>query len=335
MRTDVVSHGACGPFLRLVGSWATLPADEERAKERVPQTVDERVDRVTVREWGTEYIAMKSAEGLKPASLSMIRSTVRSWQRWGGDRTLGSLTYRDGVDYVAWLRGRPGRTTGSTLSKMSVSKHVTHVKASLEIAQRVYPGFASPWILLPSGQPKVRPYIRYITMAEFDRLLAACCGHRGLRAYLSLCRLAGLRKNEAERLRWREIDLPARAIHIVPPSGEADSKHRERIVPIRDRLAIELAMAANEALPTPVVLPRRQTTNGKFYSQVLYPIYARAGIHDHTKVLQHLRASARRDWANAGINDTDLNEIMGHSGGVASGFYMRVDADVARRASRM
>lgn len=307
--------------------------DEERGPKRVPQDIDPRVDATTVREWSHRYVEDRESEDLAPNTMLSVRAGMAKWRDSPlAARMLGSLTFEDGVSYRRWLRDLRG-PRGAPLAKITVVKHLGQAKAALEHAQNVFRGYANPWRNLPSGQPRVRPDVVYVPMADFDRLLAAS-HHHGMRVLLSLCRLAGLRKGEAERLRWHDVDLPGRVLHVIPKGGERTTKARQRVVPIRTRLLAELEEAKRLGHERPFKSPVKQTGNGAFYERHLLPIYERAKV-EHSKPLHGLRASAERDWINEGLPPTDVYDWLGHSESVARQNYLRIDPDQLRRGAHM
>src|SRR5205823_6070153 len=78
--------------------------------------------------------------------------------------------------------------------------------------------------------PKIDKNWHYVSMAELEKLIAAC-NTNGWKCLIALCRLAGLRRGEAMSLPWAGVDMNNRRLIVF-----AQKTGQRRIVPIVPRL---------------------------------------------------------------------------------------------------
>lgn len=218
----------------------------------------------------TFYRPAEIIDGRKVAGIKSHRQTyiLIDWLvEYFGSRKLSSLTRSDLDAYKSWRlkqgdrRGKRGQLEPSGRRSISLST----VNRSLSIFKHMIKyAHAEGWISrdITLGSKAIDPdaekaRTRLLTEREEVRLLAACGGAREvhyersgktvtatvtvdnpyLRAIILLGLDAGLRRSEALKLEWQDIDFERDFIHI---KSQHTKTQRSRNVPLRKRLAEEL-----------------------------------------------------------------------------------------------
>ncbi len=180
------------------------------------------------------------------------------------------------------------------------------------------------------GRPLQSAEPHYVCLDDFEKLIAAC-GGGGLRSLVALCRLAGLRREEARVLPWagkemdsngREhwvgIEWDTRRIHVVGRE-KARGTRRYRVVPMCPRLhdlLVEAFAAAPVGHGTACGLsPYNLRRNGVATAR-------RAGLTPWPKFFQSLRSSCEIDWKTAGVAEATYCCWLGHSARVSRRHYV-------------
>lgn len=165
----------------------------------------------------------------------------------------------------------------------------------------------------------------YIDAKATQKLLEAC-ETEGEKMVIALCRYAGLRRGEALRLTWQDVDLDRRRL-TVAHAGVRTTKRRARVVPICPELA---AMLNRQGMldSSPVVAGLSASSSGYRRTRELF---RRAGMPDvgtHT-----LRKSRATEWIEDGHDPYAVAKWLGHSVTVAQQHYHRAtDAQMDRAA---
>lgn len=86
----------------------------------------------------------------------------------------------------------------------------------------------------PAPTAKLAP-----TWAQMDACIAAADGH--LRQLAILLRFTGLRVGQVMRLRWDDLDLDQRILHVRPELGKSAHERGGRLIPVSGHLVAELS----------------------------------------------------------------------------------------------
>ncbi len=79
--------------------------------------------------------------------------------------------------------------------------------------------------------------LRYLSTNEIKQLRETAEQHsQGMKAYIMLMLYCGLRSGEALALRWVDVDIVHKAIHVTPYSGWSPKSKLARVVPLPDEL---------------------------------------------------------------------------------------------------
>lgn len=180
----------------------------------------------------------------------------------------------------------------------------------------------------------------YLTQADMQQIYEAC-PDAGWRAFFALLRYAGLRRGEALRLRWADVNFEKNRICVNAPGTitAEDTKHYTRFVPIEAaRCPSGLAGILHETFDlaeagTVRVCDRVCSDNPKSFTTVntrAAKIIVSAGIAKYAKIHHTLRRNAEQDWA-AQYPQHVTSEWAGHSIEVSAQFYLRVPEELYAR----
>ena len=161
--------------------------------------------------------------------------------------------------------------------------------------------------------PVVRETV-YVSLDDLDRMLEAATD-RGHRLLLALCRLAGLRLQEAMFLEWRDIDWQGGRLTVRVRRGKRTTKERQRSVPMEPWLA-ELLQAEAGAPLAKVCGPMTKHRASALTADVM----AACGL-DYPDRHHALRRSLETDWLDRGLNPMSVCTWLGHHPTVAMKHY--------------
>jgi len=175
----------------------------------------------------------------------------------------------------------------------------------------------------PSAPP---PRDRYLTRAEFDRLVDACIQPH-VRLFIILALSTAGRKQALLDLTWTRVDFERGQIRLGVV-GEKNRKSRATVT-MTDRLRIELEEAAKGAV-TPYVIEYAGRKVGNIKKGFALAA-ARAGIENLTP--HDLRHTAAVWMAEAGASMSEIAQVLGHSDErITFRVYARFSPEYLRRA---
>jgi len=168
---------------------------------------------------------------------------------------------------------------------------------------------------------------RWLSVDEISALVAAV--PRRLLAMVIVFLNCGLRREEAQRLEWSDVDLTSRTL-TVRHHGEVTTKSRkERIVDLNDLAVRTLrdhrrAMRAKfRALPRQVFVTLRGTPIRNNLLRDIQAAYAKAGIEGAN--IHSLRHTFGAQSVMAGVDLPTLKELMGHASITTTMMYAHLD----------
>ena len=185
----------------------------------------------------------------------------------------------------------------------------------------------NPFIHLSGTSPRVDKDWHNVSHEDLQRLLGVC--DSDWRALFSLCRLAGLRRGEALRLRWTDVDWIEHRLTVVPEDGRESTKQYGRVVPIEHELHDILLETFDQAAEGQELVVNVDGGN--------VDIMARrrvrwAGFEVWLKPFHTLRKNRETDWAQQ-YPQYVVAEWMGHSIEVAAAHYLKVPEELYRKAA--
>jgi integrase len=272
----------------------------------------------TLREWIDRFFVLRG---------DLEESTVRAYRRvgdlliehFGADRRLDLIGKSDAANFRVWLEGHKHPITGQSLAENTRLGHLGRAKKIMAAAVADDKLTVNPFRGEKTTLVDVEREIRYITEDEAARILAAC-PDESWRLLFALCRLGGLRRGEALRLRWEHVDWNTRMLTVWPKKRKKTKKQRFREVPMRAAL-YDMMLQAFGAAPAGQTLVCPMPLNN--LDRDAKVILRRAGIPPYAKAFHTLRANCDSEWQQK-VSVMTASKIVGHAPEVAQKFYVRV-----------
>lgn len=216
----------------------------------------------------------------------------------------------------------------STRSIASVNRELALLRRILNVAVRegwiARNPFTAGETLISLADERKRE--RILTREEETRLLAACTGRRAhLKAIVVAALDTGCRQGELLKLRWRDVDLNARALVLQAFNTKT---LRERGVAMTTRLYLELERLWERSSKDPDALVFGVTDNVKnsFTAARKQARLPDVRFHD-------LRHTAATRLVAAHISISEVERVLGHTQVNTTYRYVNANAETARRAA--
>lgn len=273
-----------------------------------------------------EYRDERKIEGVR--GLATAQSQLKALKEYFGKRRLRSITYATLKAYRTQRLQTKSERTERELSIATVNRELSMLRRMLNVAQ------SEGWIPQNSfnkGKPLIsmadeRKRERILSRDEETKLLDACAPiqRQHLRP-LIICALdTGMRRGEMLKLRWSEVDLERRMIHVRAFNTKTMIA---RDVPISQRLDVELRrlweVSPKEA--TALVFGIRDNARMAFTSA-----RTEAGLQDVR--FHDLRHTAATRMARV-MSLPEVGRILGHSQPTTTYRYVNADAATILRAA--
>jgi integrase len=237
-----------------------------------------------------------------------------------GDVELGEVTDADARSFLTYLEALR-KPDGTALSSSSINRHLRDARRIWAIAVEAKLCRENPFASAAAREGRAKhkvgvAFTRYVPLSELAMLLAAC-PNESWRLVFQVARLAGLRRNEIERLEWGNIDLQARTITVEGDFEDGASregtKKRRRVVPVVPEL---YEVLANHPSRTGLLVDV-PTDN---FERAARGIVTASGVEFYGKPLHALRAAFENDMMDRHPIQ-DVAEWLGHSVEVAMRHY--------------
>ncbi len=180
--------------------------------------------KLTVAELLEQWLAAKTSEGIRPATLSLYRMAAEKWltPRIGAVEAR-ALTASQLGHAVEQLRGPNGSALGrGPLSDRSVQIAVTVLKAATAWAAAT--GLIARDPLIGYRRPRAEsPTMQAWSTAQARQFLGHVAGDR-LAVGFALALGRGMRRGEIVGLRWQEVDLDAGSLRVATTRICVDGK---------------------------------------------------------------------------------------------------------------
>ena len=218
-------------------------------------------------------------------------------------------------------------------SESTVCRHIREAKCIFQMAVDDEQIPSNPFRKVASTSPIPDKDWAYIDDAMLDGLLDVC-PTTGWRLMLAVPRLAGLRRGEAWRLRWSDVDLVGRRLTVRNPQSHRSTKKRTRQVPIAPKLYDLLFEAANDESNGEFVVARGSTPQPDHMHRGFGRLCSKAGVEPWRRWCHTLRKNCETDWARV-YPIHIVTEWLGNSPVVAMQHYVHAtDADFDHLAHR-
>ena len=262
--------------------------------------------------WLDYFVAER--QDLKRATIQVYQQTgKRLVDHFGAERRIDRI---DKVDAAAWHNTLPENLA-------TRAKHARSAKSMFAYAVSLDLIPDNPFKNLRSNAPRKMAEWHYVSERDLHKILAAC-KTPGWRNFIALMRLGGLRRGEALRLEWGDINADVRTM-LVKPEGYEGTKQRLRTVPVvPDLYDILQANHAGERVCDGV--------GPNNIDRDMRVILKHAGVEPWEKLCHTLRKNLESDWL-AKFPPLDVASWLGHSLKVAYDHYHQTTAEVMARAT--
>lgn len=273
--------------------------------------VDLRASQIPLRDWLQRWLSAKA--------LSVAPQTMRFYTRHANYIT-GSI----GHIKLEALEPSDVRRMISILSQTRLApRSVAHARTVLVSAlnMAVKDGAISRNVAEMVDPPRVATFAsRALSGDEIDRLLQATEGER-LRALFHIAVLLGLRKGELFALRWADVDLEERTLHVA----ESKTKAGRRTLPLTAGLVAELRQHWQYQQEERRLRSVRWKEHGLVFPSMVGTPISERGFHgifkrilrraglDHSIRFHDLRHTAITDWIAEGADPKTAQALAGHS----------------------
>lgn len=239
------------------------------------------------------YLVEEGTAGRSAATVEMWASKAGHLLRLLGDVDINDPKLYEHVNTYINTRIDEGAAPST------IAKELATLRAALKLAHKRRLMLLNPAAVLPSFSAPYVPRDRYLTQAEFGRLLAQLGEER--RLWVELAVYTGGRFSEIERLTW-EDHVRLDAGWIVLPGSK--TKKSRRTVPIPPPLME--ALVASHRREGPVALPWKENVR-----RDLAAAAKRAGIDRITP--NDLRRTYASWMKQAGVDSKAVADLLGHT----------------------
>jgi len=212
---------------------------------------------------------------------------------------------------------------GETMAEASVCIHVRNTKTIFNHAVRDDLILFNPFDRLKGTAAEPDKNWKYVSLEELDKLLVAC-PNVGWKMLIALCRLAGLRRGEALRLLWSDINWEEHHFTVI-----AEKTGRRRVVPIGPKLYQLLLDAFDQAEEG----EKRICPISQYALWPNFQVYRkRAGIERWKDAFKVLRRNCETDWAQK-YPQYAVSTWIGHDIQVSARHYLQVPAELYKKVA--
>lgn len=307
-------------WIRLTATTRTEALDQRQQIEEAIKS-DPRIRSgaaYTLAEWRVKFKELNPQ--LAPRTLAAFDNAVKHLIDTFGDAApLASITPMQAAEFAAGL---------SDLARATRAKIIRHLKRWFRVALRTKAIGENPFADISGSNPAIDQTWTFVSDADTEAMIRAC-NSPGEAMLIALCRWAGLRRGEAARLDWMDVDLERRRLAVTNPQRVQTTKRRARVVPIVPRLAKALGAVPEAARVGLVVAGGRRSRGGY---KAIRGVQRRAGLALQ-KPTHCLRKSRVTSWIEEGHDPYAVAKWTGHSVAVAQAHYHKPTEAAMDRAA--
>ncbi len=318
--------------------WLSSLTPEQRKKlsdkgiiDPDPDQVKEENKETTLSEYLEDYFSTRRSD-VKEATWVFYEHTRKRLKEFFGDRSLRSITPKDGKDFRKWLEKTNKRDKAKEDGK-TIGLSINTVKRRTGLCRQIFAQAILDGLLDRNPFEGLSTSVRsneerkaYVGLEDFAKVLEKAPNAKW-KSLLVLARIAGFRiPSEAQGLKWEHISFEQRRIFVVNSSKTEHHKNRKlRVVPLFPDVEKELLKLHCEATPgEEYVFPDLRGDSN--LRTTLEKIILRAGVTPWPKLWQNLRASAATDLAKT-VPSHIAASICGHTEQIAQEHYWKVGED--------
>lgn len=298
-----------------------IEGSSEDLRERLERAgLIELEKELTLLEVWDEYWEAEFYE-LKPTTQSSKTSARKHFFRYFDEETkVAELTKRDALGFVSNLDMQVKEATRAGVIR-DVRRVFNWAKEAELIEKNPFDG-----IRRGSFKNKTREY--YVPIEDYEKLLDACPSQMW-RAVLALYRIGGLRKEEALRATWSDVDFARGRLLVHSPKTERYKGRESRVLPLFPRLREELERLWEEAEEggSPYLIDANRTSITQHVEKIVFL----AGLNRWERLIQNLRSSRAIEVFNE-FGELAESEWIGHSPKTAREHYLHVLDETFERA---
>jgi integrase len=316
-----------GPIESMSRAAALRACREIQAKMIIDPGAKDRGRAPTLGQWRDSYFEQR--DDISDLTRVLHQQTIRLLVEFAGEGLrLDRFTRTMAMDWR--------KEMGTKVGPATVAKHIRNAKVFFSWAQRQDLVAVNPFDRISGTAPKVAHDWREVTHADAEKMLEHAPTAQW-RCLIALCRWAGLRRGEALRLAWGDVDFVGKTIRVVPElrhgSRTVGTKQGPpRAVPIRPSLLTVLQAAHDEAEDGSRGPCAEMPGIGNL-DRDAERLAIRAGVGAYAKPFHTLRKCCESEWMRD-YPAMDVCKWMGHSAQVAAEHYHRPsEASVSRVTS--
>jgi len=212
---------------------------------------------------------------------------------------------------------------GETMAEASVCIHVRNAKTIFNHAVRDDLILLNPFDRLKGAAAEPDKDWKYVSLEELDKLRDVC-PNVGWKMLIALCRLAGLRRGEALRLLWSDINWEEYHFTVI-----AEKTGRRRVVPIGPKL-YQLLLDAFDKAEEGQERICHISRHGLWRNFQVYR--KQAGLEKWKDAFKVLRRNCETDWAQR-YPQYAVSVWIGHDIQVSARNYLQVPAELYRKVA--
>jgi integrase len=273
----------------------------------------------TLKEWTDKYIELRKSE-LADGTLGLHKLTIKYLiDHFGEDVRINRFNRMSASEWSA----------GLGLGEQSRCMHVRNAKVIF--------GWATDRDLIqfnPFDRENGTPAAVDKTWTEIDdtklEMIFEACPNDGWRRLFAMCRWAGLRRGEAMRLTWSDIDFDTSVLNVR--AEKTTTKSKARTVPIVPKL-LKMLLAGHAEAPDDSEGPTDGVRNVNL-AHAADAIVERAGLPEYAKPFHTLRKCCESEWM-AQFPVLDVASWLGHSPTVAAKHYVRTTPETLAKVTKI
>lgn len=248
----------------------------------------------------TEYISY-SKTNHRPKTSSEMGYILNEFKRTVGDKYLKQITVRDVETFIA-IKCKVSDVTGQ--------KNYVKLSSALNTAIRWQYLESNPLKQVP--KPKVserRPV--YLSKDEMARLIKHL-NDKELTDIVTVAVCTGLRLNELLHLKWHNVDLINKVVHVVNEDGFITKSKQSRSVPMNN-ITYEILASRKECAACDLVFHRQlRVHNGAYISRQFKKAVRELKLND--RVCFHTLRHSFCSWlVKSGVSIYEVMKLAGHS----------------------
>ena len=307
--TAAMARACCNAIETEILTAAALPV------KLIPEII------VTLDEVMRLFLVEKEPGLLKSSIYKHIKAMELVRKSMGGESNIKNITQAQAqtfrLELVSAANSLHGKgTIARNKTEGTIARHCRRAKSYFEWAIKKQLIEKNPFAHVNTYAPEIQVPRRVFEESEIKMIMDA--SKPNLRMLIALCFYAGLRKNEAIRLRWSDVNFERNRISVWPPEGRVSSKHKFREV----FLEPELSQMIKERGYCETVV--QHITGDRAWIDLHAAIKKTQIANAEGLNFQLMRSSRENIWFARGIPPNVVTAWLGHTAQIAAKHYRGV-----------